>query len=539
MKKIILIITCFLLSTAFVNANFVLHSYAGDTSLTKTELKQSQKPTKKIIDSLQLNQFNKDDMYTIYIPLNIRTVFEESIARQLKARNKLNAFSTANINDKKSIDNFTKENVGVFINAFIEAVDFCIPTNKYNGLKDQTQCETETKWQIGRFQYIAHNLRDKYPEECWKYIKPQIFTYNNNFNFRTNPAPIKIIQSLTMGNSFITNKIINDENFFQEFRKYYVFHKRAGLSFGMSRSLDEAYKLKSTAELGLLLEEDWNYKYSSPYSLDTHYIDHTALNAVYSKKTEESYRIYEEFEKRRMKSWDTKKESYKKWITDTKNGLENYRKLVDRHERLRKEAEKGKSEEQVFAEYTADLRKREKDLIKMNLDSKDSIKIYFAQLKATQKLSDKYPKGRLYFHTGDCTRKIVNEAKPEFKEVYWQYMNEKQKDNQENKLDQIIAGTAGAAFGKVMTEEDLPRAFDYMNNQRSFKLIDLISFHKDTPPLAHKSASISMLQGLVKNDRTNMVVYFIKRYKKIKDPDLRRGFLEMAPKFGLTNYPKP
>ena len=37
-------------------------------------------------------------------------------------------------------------------------------------------------------------------------------------------------------------------------------------------------------------------------------------------------------------------------------------------------------------------------------------------LKNFKKLSDKYPKGRLYFHTGDCTRKIVKEAKPEFKE---------------------------------------------------------------------------------------------------------------------------
>ena len=90
-----------------------------------------------------------------------------------------------------------------------------------------------------------------------------------------------------------------------------------------------------------------------------------------------------------------------------------------------------------------------------------------------------------------------------------------------------------------MTEEDLPRAFDYMNNQRSFKLIDLLSFHKDTPPLAHKYASMAMVQGIVKSDRTNMVVYFIKRYKKIKDPDLRRGLLEMAPKYRLTNYPEP
>ena len=48
-----------------------------------------------------------------------------------------------------------------------------------------------------------------------------------------------------------------------------------------------------------------------------------------------------------------------------------------------------------------------------------------------------------------------------------------------------------------------------------------------------------MLEELTINNRTNMIVYFIKRYKNIKDPDLRNSFLEMAPKYGLTNYPKP
>ncbi|RLD12082.1 MAG: hypothetical protein DRI44_01900 [Chlamydiae bacterium] len=498
MKKLILIINCLLLSTVFVKANFVLHSYAGNTALTKNELKQSKKSTKKIIDSLQYNPCNKDDMYTIYIPLNIREVFEKSVARQLKGKNKLNAFSSVNTNDKKSIDNFTKENIGVFINAFIEAVDYCIPTNKYTGLKDRTQCETEDKWQIGRFKYIAHKLRNKYPKECWNYVKPRFFSYNtNNFN---NPAYYTIFASV-MDLTLLTNKLTNDEQFFKEFRKYDRLYRNANINFGTTRPLDEVYKKKSTVELGLLLEEDWKHKWSDPYDLDTHYIDHGVLNAVYAKKTEEAYQVYEKFEKRRMASWNSKRSNYRDCIVGCKEHL--------------------------------------KDFKKMSLNSESKIKLYFAQLKNAQELAEKYPESRLYFHTGDCTRKIVKEAKPRFKEVYWQYMNGKQEDNQENKLAQIIAGTAGAAFGKVMTEEDLPRAFDYVNKQRSFKLIDLLSFYKKTPPLAHKSASISMLLELSRNNRTNMVVYFIKRYKKIKDPQLRRGFLEMAPEFGLTNYPKP
>ncbi|MCK5852715.1 hypothetical protein KAH27_06750, partial [bacterium] len=183
MKKLILIACC-LLSVAYGRTNLILHSFAKDTVITKAEFQQSQKSTKKIIDSLQYNQYNrkKEDYYTKDISPETRTIFEESIARQLKAKNKLNAFSTANINDKKSIDDFTRNNVGIFINAFIEAVDFCIPTNKYTGLKDQKQADYYQCQEKDNIEYIAHNLRNKYPEECWEYIKPQIFTYGNNFN---------------------------------------------------------------------------------------------------------------------------------------------------------------------------------------------------------------------------------------------------------------------------------------------------------------------------------------------------------------------
>jgi len=530
MKKIILITACLLLSTVFVKANFVMHSFAKNAVVSKKDLQQCQKPTKKIVDSLQYNPCNKDDLYTKYISLNTRDVFEKSVARQLKAKNKLNTFTLANINRKKSIDDFTRDNIGIFINAFIEAVDYCIPTNKYTGLKDQTQATYDKVSQIDNIEYIAYSLRDKYPEECWNYAKSLIYTYDNNFNFKTNPAPIKVIQGIIRFNNFITNKLINDENFFQEFRKYYIYHmKKSQSDFGMMQPLDEAYSQKTTAELGLLLKEDWK----------ENYFDGILSREISGRYTEEGYQLYERNLKKEMATWNPKKESYKKNISSFKYMIKEQRKRVDKHERLRKEAEKGKSEEQVFAEYTADLRKKEKDLIKMSLNSESKIKLYFAQLKNAQELTEKYPKGYRYFHTGDCTRKIVKEAKPEFKEVYWQYMNEKQEDNQEDKLAQIIAGTAGAAFGKVMTEEDLPRAFDYVNKQRSFKLIDLLSFYKKTPPLAHKSASISMLLELSRNNRTNLVVYFIKRYKKIKDPQLRRGFLEMAPEFGLTNYPKP
>ncbi|MCK5852714.1 hypothetical protein KAH27_06745 [bacterium] len=540
MKKLILIITCFLFSTAFVKANFVMHSYAKDAALTKTELKQSQKSTKKIIDSLQYNPCNKDDIYTKYIPLKTRKVFEKSVARQLKAKNKFNNFSTVNINDKKSIDAFTRENVGVFINAFIEAVDFCIPTNKYTGLKDRTQANYNEKHQIGNLEYIAHKLRDKYPEECWEYVKPRFFTYSTN-NF-TNPAYYEIIAAV-MEHNFLTNKLINDDTFFKEFRKYYRYlsseqskghwNKCLGGPTGeMGTLLNEACKHKTTAELELLLEEDWN----SSFNLKEKYIDYAVFNAVYSKKTKESYQIYEKYKRKQMESWDSKGYSYKKKIIDAKNGLENYRKIVDKHERLRKEQEKGKNQKQIITEHRAMLRQKAKFLDKMPLETEANLSFYIDKLKEIADLSEKYPDLRFYYN--EQGGRISREAKPELKEVYWKYMNKNEEKN-ENDFDKRIAGTFGLAFANVMTEEDLPRAFDYINKQRSWKLIDLLRFHKDEPPLAHKYASMSMVQGLVKSDRTNMVVYFIKRYKKIKDPDLRRGFLEMAPKYGLTNYPKP
>ena len=527
MKKLTFIVLC-ILSVAYAETNFVLHSYAGNTALTKTEFEKSKKTVKKIIDFLQYNQYNNKDKYTKNISPKTREVFEKSVARQFKQKNKLNTFSISNLNDKKSIDNFTRDNVGVFINAFIEAVDFCIPTNKHTGLKDINSAEDSKSREVGDLQSISFELKANYAKECWEYLKPKIFTYDNNFNYRTNPAPIKIIQVMIAGNKFITKKVVNDEDFFNEFRKHYTYHRRKNQpTFGMKYSLEEAYKKKTTAELGLLLEEDWKHNFfDSSISLE-----------ISGRMTEEAYQLYEKDMKKEMASWNPKKESYKKSISSFKNMIKNQRKRVDKHLRFKKEAKKGKSEEQVFTDYTADLKKRQKELEKMTLNSEGKIKLYFAELKKCWELTDKYPKGQHYFSLGKGVKKIRENAKPEFKEVYWQFMNKKE----ENDYDRITAGSAGEAFGKVMTEEDLSRAFDYMNKQRSFKLIDLLTFYKDTPPqLSHKAASIAMLQQIINSDRTNLFEYFVKRHKKIKDPNIRRSFLESAPRyFGLTNYPEP
>ncbi len=532
MKKLILITACLcLLSVAFAKTNLILHSFAKDTAITKAEFQQSQKTTKKIIDSLQYNQYNreKEDYYTKKISPETRAIFEKSVARQLKSNNKLNVFSSTDINNEKTINDFTQDNVGVLINAFIEAADSCIPYNKITKRKDKRKADYYKKKEIGRLEYIAHKLRNKYPEECWEYAKPKIFTYSTNFY--NNPAYYTILAAV-MDLTLLTNKLVNDEQFFKEYKKYKRYYDESNKSFGMSRPLDEVCKLKTTAELESLLDEDWN---SSPNSKEN-YIDYSVFNSLYPKMTEESYRVYEKYTKKDMASWDPKGKSYKKWITDSKNLIKNYRKLVDKQERLRKEEEKGKSQKQIITEHRTMLRQKAKVLDKMPLETEANLSFYVDKLKELATLSEKYPDLRFYYN--EQGGRISGEAKPELKEVYWANINKNEGKN-ENDFDKRIAGTFGLAFANVMTEEDLPRAFDYINKQRSWKLIDLLRFHKDEPSLAHKYASMAMVQGLVKSDRTNIVVYFIKRYKKIKDPDLRRGFLEMAPEFGLTNYPKP
>ena len=134
--------------------------------------------------------------------------------------------------------------------------------------------------------------------------------------------------------------------------------------------------------------------------------------------------------------------------------------------------------------------------------------------------------------------RINKEAKPELKEAYWSYLNTAE-EKDESEFDMYLVMELGKAFANVITEEDLPRAFDYMNKQRSFKLIELLTFYKERPPTTHKYASMVMLEQIIKCRPPNMTVYFIKRYKEVKDPDFRRSFLEMAPKYGLTNYPEP
>jgi len=519
MKTLLFISFC-VLSFAYGSNNPVLNSFATNAVVSQEQFQESKIKIKKIMGFVGAGDIRPE----------ARDIFEKSVARQLKAENKLDAFLSMNFDDRKSLDTFTRTNLSVIINAFIETVDYCIPTNSYTGLKDIRNADRSIRDLVLNVKSSWSAFIRKYRKECWECIQPQIFSYNNDYNYNTNPAPGEVFLGITRFNKYIINKLVTDDNFFKEFRKYCIYHaKYMKTDFGMKEPLDEAYNKMSTDELCLLADEDCKRK--------DYYCDGNLMGELYGRYTVESYKAYEKYEITRQEKENWSEERKKDY--DLTYKLKELWEQVEQHERLRKEAEKGKSEKQVLAEHKADLKQREEELKKMELDSDSEINLYFTRLENAQRLSEKYPKGRLYFDTGQYTRKIVKEAKPEFKETYWQYMNKKQEDTREDKLKQIIAGTAGAAFGKVMTEEDLPRAFDYMNAQRSFKLIEKLSFYKEIPPLAHKTASVSMLQQIIRENRTNMIVYFVTRYKKIKDPDVRRGFLAVAPHFGLTNYPKP
>jgi len=211
MKTLLFISFC-VISIAYGGTNPVLNSFATNTIVSEEQFQESEIKIKKIMGFVGAGDIRPE----------ARDIFYKSVARQLKAENKLDSFLSMNFDDRKSLDSFTRTNIGVFINAFIETVDYCIPTNSYTGLKVIRNAERSIRDKVNNLQSVCYGLKPKYPKECWEYIKPLIYSFNSNMNIDTNPAPDIVFRPLIAGNKYITNKAITDKEFFKEFRKYYM-----------------------------------------------------------------------------------------------------------------------------------------------------------------------------------------------------------------------------------------------------------------------------------------------------------------------------
>jgi hypothetical protein len=329
--------------------------------------------------------------------------------------------------------------------------------------------------------------------------------------------------SFNLTNELITSKEKLNE-LLQAYRDVHPFYNRGykGSIAIMGRIgliLDAVYKTLTLDELEVLIKNE-------PYPM----LMDRMLNEIHRHRPcERGYRIYAEYY---PKSCDPDMAKWK-----VKRNVRHFREYVDKMEGWNKTVNAtGGNKKMAKANYVAQIKEVNTKLNAMKPTTPKMLNEYVEIIRKTDTLESQNPYG--YFNSYNYIKRIADEAVPECKEAYWNMLHEKPKEK-ETDTDRLLANAAGIAFGKIMTESDLENAFDYVNKQRSWKLIELIMNKKEPPPMARKAGSIGILSGITEPPRTNMLVYFIKRYKDMKDPDLRRGLLEMAPEFGLTNYPKP
>jgi len=130
---------------------------------------------------------------------------------------------------------------------------------------------------------------------------------------------------------------------------------------------------------------------------------------------------------------------------------------------------------------------------------------------------------------------IVQNPVPECKEAYWEIL-QRDPDEDKYKIENNISTTFGKAYGKIMTKEDVPKVIDYINKQKSFKLIMLMENVLGKDPKKYKTnGTIGIVEGIRKGKRKNIIAEFYKNRDKIKDRTMRKGFVEMAEKNGVAN----
>ncbi len=130
---------------------------------------------------------------------------------------------------------------------------------------------------------------------------------------------------------------------------------------------------------------------------------------------------------------------------------------------------------------------------------------------------------------------IKQKPAPECKEAYWQIL-QRNPDEDKYKIENNISATFGEAYGKVMTKEDVPKVIDYMNKQKSFKLIELMgNVLGKNPKIYKKNGTMGIVEGIRWPARKEIIQEFYKNKDKIKDKSMRKGFIEMAEKAGVAN----
>jgi len=191
--------------------------------------------------------------------------------------------------------------------------------------------------------------------------------------------------------------------------------------------------------------------------------------------------------------------------------------------------DKQKAEKQFKAEVEAIKQK----LKSINYNNPKDILRLPELLHQAEDLAGEKPQSGMY--PDRYLKSIKRNPVPECKEAYWEIL-QRDPDEEKYKIEPEISVAFGESYGKVMTKEDVPKVINYMNKARSLKLLMLIGNVLGKDPKVYKTAAVmGIIEGIRRPDRKEILQEFYKNKDKVKDRFMRKVFIEMAEKMGVTN----
>ena len=468
----------------------------------------------------QNQAFHKEDRISQSVEKAISIELEKRLPKQLLERTDL----TNNLSMSSETEKYTDEIVQSLINAYKEIYDDEIYHKRCRkGDKDEIYVID-----IGRLESFAGRYSENNPIILHKLLLP-ILSDTNNWKRPT----AYILTYLIGGTSDTAIENSNLRNKYMVFyrkldEKYQEINKRYKLQpWGKKRKiirpvddlrgsiwicLQKTFSEMPLPELEKLLENEQN-----------RYLIEILLFGVRKQPSDKAYEIFAKY--------------YPKSVTHSSKSeirgmIQAFHRTCMKYEKWNKRLkaagyDKQKAEKQFKAEVEAIKQK----LKSINYNNPKDILRLPELLHQAEDLAGEKPQSGMY--PDRYLKPIKRNPVSECKEAYWQIL-QREPDEEKYKIEPEISVAFGEAYGKVMTKEDVPKVINYMNEARSLKLLMLIGNVLGKDPKVYKTAAVMGIVGGIRK-RKDIIAKFYKNRDKIKDRFMRKGFIEMAEKNGVTN----
>ena len=492
MRKIIIVLMVGIVFSFTVTAS-------GNNTFISNFFKQYQARTKKSKISQRVKNV-------------ISAEFEKNLPKQLLQRTDI----TNKIVMTSETENYTDEIIQSFLGTFDEIYD----DEKYHKCRIKTDSDR-------RDMFIVQLLAGKYAKQNSLILQKSLLPLvSNTNNWR---SPKAYILSDLIGNIYRTpikdpgllseymeayrNLAIKDRDN-QKLRMSWKDRKSVcDLEKGVRHCLQTTFSQMSLPELEKLLEKENN----------SYLANIIILFGVGQQPSDKAAEVYAKY-KRKFYGNDL---GVREEIYHFKQKCMKYEKWNNRLKSA------GYDKQKAEKQYKYEVAAMDKMLKSIPLNNPKVILTLPEKLHKAEDLAGENPESGMF--PDRYLKPIVQNPVPECKDAYWQIL-QRDPDEDKYKIENNISATLGEAYGKVMTKEDVPKVIDYMNKQKSFKLIELMEnvIGKD-PKKYKKNGTIGIVEGIRKGRRKDIIAEFYKNREKIKDRSMRKGFIEMAEKNGVAN----